>query len=147
MTTEQVHAKKLYAEGKTPAQIAKKLHKSGTTIYRWIAENREEFDEARKLAEITTDSMKDILDEKNKKLLLQILQDKDQLLDPKAADALIKIANVLEKMDQKAEREEMKKLRQQEIERGVVIVDDITYKKLAKQAGQKDFGAVAPQVP
>lgn len=123
MNVEQIRAKKLYAEGKSAEEIAKLLEKSTGTIYRWIKQYKEEFEQSRKIAQMTTDDMSDLLDEAHKKNLLEIIENPHLLQNPKAADALIKIANVLEKMDARKEREAM--LRANEEEKGVVFIDDI----------------------
>lgn len=125
MNLEKLKAKKLYSEGKSPEEIAKELGKSKGTIYRWIKENKDEFEEARKLAEISINDMEGILDEAHKKMLLEIIENPKNLQDPKVADALIKIANVLDKMNQRAERERLAKQREEEQGRGVVFVDDV----------------------
>ena len=123
MNIEQIRAKKLYAEGKSAEEIAKLLEKSTGTIYRWIKQYKEEFEQSRKIAQMTTDDMSDLLDEAHKKNLLEIIENPHLLQNPKAADALIKIANVLEKMDARKEREAM--LQANEEEKGVVFIDDI----------------------
>ena len=123
VNVEQIRAKKLYAEGKSAEEIAKLLEKSTGTIYRWIKQYKEEFEQSRKIAQMTTDDMSDLLDEAHKKNLLEIIENPHLLQNPKAADALIKIANVLEKMDARKEREAM--LRANEEEKGVVFIDDI----------------------
>ncbi|KYM55365.1 hypothetical protein A2U06_07920 [Fusobacterium necrophorum subsp. funduliforme] len=123
MNVEQIRAKKLYAEGKSAEEIAKLLDKSTGTIYRWIKQYKEEFEQSRKIAQMTTDDMSDLLDEAHKKNLLEIIENPHLLQNPKSADALIKIANVLEKMDARKEREAM--LQANEEEKGVVFIDDI----------------------
>ncbi|AYV94655.1 helix-turn-helix domain-containing protein [Fusobacterium necrophorum] len=123
MNVEQIRAKKLYAEGKSAEEIAKLLEKSTGTIYRWIKQYKEEFEQSRKIAQMTTDDMSDLLDEAHKKNLLEIIENPHLLQNPKAADALIKIANVLEKMDARKEREAM--LEANEEQKGVVFIDDI----------------------
>lgn len=123
MNIEQIRAKKLYAEGKSAEEIAKLLEKSTGTIYGWIKQYKEEFEQSRKIAQMTTDDMSDLLDEAHKKNLLEIIENPNLLQNPKAADALIKIANVLEKMDARKEREAM--LQANEEEKGVVFIDDI----------------------
>lgn len=123
MNIEQIRAKKLYADGKSAEEIAKLLEKSTGTIYRWIKQYKDEFEQSRKIAQMTTDDMSDLLDEAHKKNLLEIIENPHLLQNPKAADALIKIANVLEKMDARKEREAM--LQANEEEKGVVFIDDI----------------------
>ncbi|MDK4517112.1 helix-turn-helix domain-containing protein [Fusobacterium necrophorum] len=123
MNVEQIRAKKLYAEGKSAEEIAKLLDKSTGTIYRWIKQYKEEFEQSRKIAQMTTDDMSDLLDEAHKKNLLEIIENPHLLQNPKSADALIKIANVLEKMDARKEREAMLQANQEE--KGVVFIDDI----------------------
>lgn len=125
MDLELLKAKKLYAQGKTAKEIASALKKSLGTIYRWIKENKEEFEEARKLKELSVDDMGEILDEAHKKMLLNIIENPETLVDPKVADSLIKIANVLEKMDKRREKEKKEKQQADEEERGVLILDDI----------------------
>lgn len=129
MDLELLKAKKLYAQGKTAKEIASALKKSLGTIYRWIKENKEEFEEARKLKELSVDDMGEILDEAHKKMLLNIIENPETLVDPKVADSLIKIANVLEKMDKRREKEKKEKQQTEEEERGVLIVDDIKEEK------------------
>ena len=109
MDLELLKAKKLYAQGNTAQKIASALNKSPGTIYRWIKDNKEEFEEARRLANLTLDDMEDILDEANKKVLLDIIKDPEKLKDPKLADALIKIAHVLEKIGLRSEKKKLKK--------------------------------------
>ena len=125
MDLELLKAKKLYAQGNTAKEIASALNKSQGTIYRWIKENKEDFEEARKLKELSVDDMGEILDEAHKKMLLNIIENPETLVDPKVADSLIKIANVLEKMDKRREKEKKEKQQTEEEERGVLIVDDI----------------------
>ena len=125
MKLELVQAKRMYADNKSIDEIASALNKSKGTVYRWIKEHKEEFEEARKLKEITSDDMGEILDEAHKKMLLKIIENPETLVDPKVADSLIKIANVLEKMDKRREKEKKEKQHAEEEERGVLIVDDI----------------------
>ena len=105
MKLELVQAKRMYADNKSIDEIASALNKSKGTVYRWIKENKEEFEEARKLKELSVDDMGEILDEAHKKMLLNIIENPQTLVDPKVADSLIKIANVLEKMDKRREKE------------------------------------------
>ena len=125
MKLELVQAKRMYADNKSIDEIASALNKSKGTVYRWIKENKEEFEEARKLKELSVDDMGDILDEAHKKMLLTIIENPQTLVDPKVADSLSKIANVLEKMDKRREKEKKEKQQTEEEERGVLIVDDI----------------------
>lgn len=127
MDFELIKAKKLYAQGKTAKEIASALKKSLGTIYRWIKDNKEEFEEARKLKELSVDDMGEILDEAHKKMLLKIIENPETLVNPKVADSLIKIANVLEKMDKRREQE--KKTNKKEEDGGVVFIDDIKDEK------------------
>lgn len=130
MDLELLKAKKLYAQGNTAKEIASALNKSQGTIYRWIKDNKEEFEEARRLANLTLDDMEDILDEANKKVLLDIIKDSEKLKDPKIADALIKIANVLEKIGLRSEKKKIKeKVEKVEEVGGVVFIDDIKDEK------------------
>lgn len=105
MKLELVQAKRMYADNKSIDEIASALNKSKGTVYRWIKEHKEEFEEARKLKELSVDDMGEILDEAHKKMLLNIIENPETLVDPKVADSLIKIANVLEKMDKRREKE------------------------------------------
>lgn len=125
MKLELVQAKRMYADNKSIDEIASALNKSKGTVYRWIKEHKEEFEEARKLKELSVDDMGEILDEAHKKMLLNIIENPETLVDPKVADSLIKIANVLEKMDKRREKEKKEKQQTEEEERGVLIVDDI----------------------
>lgn len=125
MNLEIVKAKQLYAERKSPEEIAKEIGKSKATIYRWIKENQKAFDEARLLEEMSTETVSDVLDNAHKKMLVSIIEDPDSLKDPKVADALIKVANVVEKLGLQKEREDEKKIRLSEQQRGVIFVDDI----------------------
>ena len=127
MDLELLKAKKLYAQGKTAKERASALNKSQGTIYRWIKDNKEVFEEARRLANLTLDDMEDILDEANKKVLLDIIKDPEKLKDPKLADALIKIANVLEKIGLRSEKKKVKE-KVEEVG-GVVFIDDIKDEK------------------
>ena len=127
MKLELVQAKRMYAQGNTAQKIASALNKSPGTIYRWIKENKEEFEEARKLKKLSVDDMGEILDEAHKKMLLKIIENPETLVDPKIADSLIKIANVLEKMDKRREQE--KKANKKEEDGGVVFIDDIKDEK------------------
>ena len=67
------------------------------------------------------------MDEAHKKMLLKIIENPETLVDPKVADSLIKIANVLEKMDKRREQE--KKANKKEEDGGVVFIDDIKDEK------------------
>lgn len=125
MNLEMVKAKQLYAERKSPEEIAKEIGKSKATIYRWIKENQKAFDEARSLEEMSTETVSDVLDNAHKKMLVSIIEDPDSLKDPKVADALIKVANVVEKLGLQKEREDEKKIKLSEQQRGVIFVDDI----------------------
>ena len=71
--------------------------------------------------------MEDILDEANKKVLLDIIKDPEKLKDPKLADALIKIAHVLEKIGLRSEKKKVKEKREEV--GGVVFIDDIKDEK------------------
>lgn len=129
MDLELLKAKKLYAQGKTAKEIASALKKSLGTIYRWIKENKEEFEEARKLAGMTLDDVVDLLDETHKKILIEISKNPEQFKDPKTADALVKVASVVEKVTARSEKKKEQAKKEVEKERGVLIVDDIKEKK------------------
>ena len=137
MELEEIRAKKLYAQHKSPKEIAKELGVSVATIYRWIKKYKEEFEEARKLADITASDMEEILDEAHKKMLINILENPENLKNPKTADALIKIANVLEKMALRSEREKAQQKMDEEEEKGVLIVDDIGKEKEKEKENKK----------
>ena len=125
MNLEMVKAKQLYAERKSPEEIAKEIGKSKATIYRWIKENQKAFDEARALEEMSAEIVSDVLDNAHKKMLIDIIENPNSLKNPKTADALIKVANVVEKLGLQKEREDEKKIRLSEQQRGVIFVDDI----------------------
>lgn len=125
MKLEQLKAKRLYANGKNAAEIAIELKISKGTIYRWIKDNKEEFEEARKLAGMTLDDMADLLDESHKKILIEISKDPKKFQDPKVADALVKVANVIEKLSARSEKKKEQAKKEVEEKRGVVFVDDI----------------------
>ena len=121
MDLELLKAKKLYAQGNTAQKIASALNKSPGTIYRWIKENKEEFEEAR----MTLDDVIDLLDETHKKILIEISKNPEQFRDPKTADALVKVASVVEKVTARSEKKKEQAKKEVEEERGVLIVDDI----------------------
>ena len=125
MKLEQLKAKRLYANGKNAAEIAIELKISKGTIYRWIKDNKEEFEEARKLAAMTLDDMADMLDESHKKILIEISEAPQKFQNPKVADALVKVANVIEKLSARSEKKKEQAKKEVEEERGVVFVDDI----------------------
>ena len=126
MDLELLKAKKLYAQGKTAKEIASALNKSLGTIYRWIKDNKEEFEEARKLAGMTLDDVVDLLDETHKKILIEISKNPQEFKDPKTADALVKVARVVEKVTARSEKKkEQAKKEVESNERGVIIIDDI----------------------
>lgn len=126
MDFELLKAKKLYAQGKTAKEIAGALNKSQGTIYRWIKDNKEEFEEARKLAGMTLDDVVDLLDETHKKILIEISKNPQEFKDPKTADALVKVASVVEKVTARSEKKkEQAKKEVESNERGVIIIDDI----------------------
>lgn len=125
MKLEQLKAKRLYANGKTQVEIANELGVSKGTVYRWIKENKEEFEEARKLSNMTLDDKTDMLDETHKKILIEIARDPQKFKDPKVADALVKVANVIEKLSTRSEKKKEQAKKEVEEERGVVFVNDI----------------------
>lgn len=126
MDLELLKAKKLYAQGKTAKEIASALNKSLGTVYRWVKDNKEEFEEARKLAGMTLDDVVDLLDETHKKILIEISKNPEQFRDPKTADALVKVASVVEKVTARSEKKkEQAKKEIESNERGVIIIDDI----------------------
>lgn len=125
MNLEIVKAKQLYAERKSPEEIAKEIGKSKATIYRWIKENQKAFDEARALEEMSAETVSGVLDNAHKKMLIDIIENPNSLRNPKTADALIKVANVVEKLGLQKEREDEKKNKLSEQQRGVIFVDDI----------------------
>ena len=124
MDFELIKAKKLYAQGKTAKEIASALKSLGT-IYRWIKDNKEEFEEARKLAGMTLDDVVDLLDETHKKILIEISKNPEQFRDPKTADALVKVASVVEKVTARSEKKKEQAKKEVEEERGVLIVDNL----------------------
>lgn len=134
LTLEQRKVKKLYIEGKTPKQIAEETKVNLSTIYRWINDPKLEFKKSRELADFTTADMATIIDESHKKLLMKIAENPDELLDPKTADSLCKVAKVLESLDAKSAREKMMSGEgEEEIEtKGVLIIDDVTLEFIKK---------------
>lgn len=129
MDLEILKAKKLYAQGKNAKEIASIVNKSVGTIYRWIKENKEQFEEARKLAGMTLDDVADLLDETHKKILIEISKDPQKFQNPKIADALVKVASVVEKVTARSEKKKEQAKKDIEEERGVVFVDDIKIKE------------------
>ena len=138
LTLEQRKAKSLYAQGKTAVEIAKELNIGKSTIYRWISNDELGFKESKKMANFNAGDMAGIIDESHKKLLIQISENPDDLLNPKVADALLKVSKVLESLGQRKEKEEAEEQQEEEI-RGVLIIDDITYESLKKTA-EKNIG-------
>ena len=131
LTLEQRKAKSLYAQGKTAAEISKELNIGKSTIYRWISNEELGFKESKKMANFNAGDMAGIIDESHKKLLIQISENPDDLLNPKVADALLKVSKVLESLGQRKEKEEAEEQQEEEI-RGVLIIDDISYENLKK---------------
>lgn len=131
LTLEQRKAKSLYAQGKSAIEIAKILNIGKSTIYRWINNDELGFKESKKMASFDAGNMAGIIDESHKKLLIEISENPDKLLDPKTADALLKVSKVLESLGQRKEKEDLDKQTEEEV-RGVLIIDDITYENLKK---------------
>ena len=125
MKLELVQAKRMYADNKSIDEIASALNKSKGTVYRWIKENKEEFEKAKKLAQMTPNDMIGFIDEAHKKVLLDIAENPEKIKNPNVADALIKIATVLEKLGHRSEKEQERKKKEEIEERGVLIVDDV----------------------
>lgn len=134
LTLEQRKVKKLYIEGKTPKQIAEETKIAISSIYRWIKDPKLEFKKSKELAEFSTEDMSSIVDESHKKLLMKIAENPDELLDPKTADSLCKVAKVLESLDAKSAREKMMSGEGEEVQevKGVMIIDDITLEFIKK---------------
>lgn len=131
LTLEQRKAKSLYVQGKSAIEIAKILNIGKSTIYRWISNDELGFKESKKMASFDAGDMAGIIDESHKKLLIEISENPDKLLDPKTADALLKVSKVLESLGQRKEKEDLDKQTEEEV-RGVLIIDDITYENLKK---------------
>lgn len=131
LTLEQRKAKSLYAQGKSAIEIAKILNIGKSTIYRWISNDELGFKESKKMASFDAGDMAGIIDESHKKLLIEISENPDKLLDPKTADALLKVSKVLESLGQRKEKEDLNKQTEEEV-RGVLIIDDITYENFKK---------------
>lgn len=131
LTLEQRKAKSLYAQGKSAIEIAKILNIGKSTIYRWISNDELGFKESKKMASFDARDMAGIIDESHKKLLIEISENPDKLLDPKTADALLKVSKVLESLGQRKEKEDLNKQTEEEV-RGVLIIDDITYENFKK---------------
>lgn len=138
LTLEQRKVKKLYIEGKTPKQIAEETKIALSSIYRWIKDPKLEFQKSKELADFSTSDMATIIDESHKKLLMEIAENPNKLLDPKTADSLCKVAKVLESLDTKASREKALSLEEEaEAEvKGVLIIDDVEYRSLEKKAAE-----------
>lgn len=136
LTLEQRKVKKLYIEGKTPKQIAEETKIALSSIYRWIKDPKLEFQKSKELADFSTADMATIIDESHKKLLMEIAENPNKLLDPKTADSLCKVAKVLESLDTKASREKALSAEGEEIQeaKGVLIIDDITFEFIKKKA-------------
>ena len=104
-------------EKRSVAQVARRFGKNRSTIYRWIKDNKEEFEEARKLAGMTLDDVVDLLDETHKKILIEISKNPQEFKDPKTADALVKVASVVEKVtarNEKKKEQARRKLKKKE---------------------------------
>ena len=86
---------------------------------------KELFEEARKLAGMTLDDVIDLLDETHKKILIEISKNPEQFRDPKTADALVKVASVVEKVTARSEKKKEQAKKEVEEERGVFIVDNL----------------------
>lgn len=138
LTLEQRKVKKLYIEGKTPKQIAEETKIALSSIYRWIKDPKLEFQKSKELADFSTADMATIIDESHKKLLMEIAENPNKLLDPKTADSLCKVAKVLESLDTKASREKALSAEEEaEAEvKGVLIIDDVEYRSLEKKADE-----------
>ena len=132
LTLEQQKAKALYAQGKSANEIAEALKLGKSTIYRWINNEALGFKESKKMADFNSKDMAGIIDESHKKLLIEISENPDRLLDPKVADALLKVSKVLENLGERSNKEEEQQLEDEQV-RGVLIIDDITYKNLKKK--------------
>ena len=132
LTLEQQKAKALYAQGKSANEIAEALKLGKSTIYRWINNEALGFKESKKMADFNSKDMAGIIDESHKKLLIEISENPDRLLDPKVADALLKVSKVLENLGQRSDKEEQEQQEEEEV-KGVLIIDDITYKSLEKE--------------
>ena len=75
---------------------------------------------------MTLDDVVDLLDETHKKILIEISKNPEQFRDPKTADALVKVASVVEKVTARSEKKkEQAKKEVESNERGVIIIDDI----------------------
>lgn len=119
-------------QGKSASEIAEVLKVGKSTIYRWIKNEALGFEESKKVADFSSKDMAGIIDESHKKLLIEISENPDRLLDPKVADALLKVSKVLENLGERSNKEEEQQLEDEQV-RGVLIIDDITYKNLKKK--------------
>ncbi len=137
LTLEQRKARSLYAQGKTAVEISKELNIGKSTIYRWISNEELGFKESKKMASFNAGDIAGIIDESHKKLLIEISENPDKLLDPKTADALLKVSKVLETLGQRKEKEELEEQKEEEV-RGVLIIDDITYENIKKTSKKTD---------
>lgn len=132
LSLEQRKAKTMYAKGLTPNEIAKTLKIGKSTIYRWMKDDRLGFKESKKMAYFNSADMAGIVDESHKKLLIEISENPDKLLNPKTADALLKVSKVLESLGAREEKEKQEK-KETEV-KGVLIIDDIRFRALEKKA-------------
>ena len=137
LTLEQRKARSLYAQGKTAVEISIELDIGKSTIYRWISNEELGFKESKKMASFNAGDIAGIIDESHKKLLIEISENPDKLLDPKTADALLKVSKVLETLGQRKEKEELEEQKEEEV-RGVLIIDDITYENIKKTSKKID---------
>lgn len=133
LSLEQRKAKSLYAKGLSAAEIAKTLKIGKSTIYRWIKDERLGFKESKKMADFNAGDMAGIIDESHKKLLIEISENPDKLLNPKTADALLKVSKVLESLGAREEKEKAEEIEENEV-KGVLIIDDIRFKSFKKKA-------------
>lgn len=131
LTIEQRKAKSLYIQGKSAVEISEELKITKSTVYRWISNEKLGFKDSKKIASFNSGDMAGIIDESHKKLLIEISENPDKLLDPKTADALLKVSKVLESLGQRKKEEDAEEQKEEEI-KGVLIIDDITYENLKK---------------
>lgn len=128
----------MFAKGKSAKEIAEGLKVSISTVYRWINDKNMEFEKSKALAEFKASDMASVIDESHKKLLMEIAEDPERLLEPKVADSLCKVAKVLESLQIKADREKIEEAEGEPEIRGVLIIDDIEYQALRKKAEEAE---------
>lgn len=123
ITLTQRKARRLYATGMKVEEISKEMGVSKATIYRWKADESLGFEKAKELALFTPEDMELLFEESNKEVLFSLLDNPNNLKDPKIADAILKNTKTIESMSKMSIRKNEKKELDKKI--GVTIIDDI----------------------